>query len=421
MDEDFGFGGGGNVVETTPPIEEKTDLETGKVEVDGATNLDENGGNGGSTETKVDENDKGSSSTGGQEESTLEAGDSIELDGVTYTVNEAGDLVDEKGEVFKTKAELPDFLKDYATEETNEVPEINVEDIQKLVGIDVVDEKGKAIKFDNTPQGVSEYINSVLDLKREEYAQAGINKLVTDFPIVNDFLNYYIANGNSYEGFGELKDRSGIQIDENNEAQQIAIVREAWKEFGKKGSVDKYVNYLKDSGQLLDAAKDDLIALQQADEEVRKRNSEEAVRVQAEYDKQVEDYWKGVKTTIDNRKIAGYKIPETIIVNKNGKQISCTPNDFFKYVYEVDNDGFSQYQRELANETPADRMQDELLKAWLKFTGKSYDSLVEMAVAEKEAKKLRLTANKNKAAKTTIKITKAAKNNNSLNDENFGY
>lgn len=245
--------------------------------------------------------------------------------------------------------------------------------------------------------------------------------MVTDFPIVNDFLNYYIANGNSYEGFGELKDRSGIQIDENNEAQQIAIVREAWKEFGKKGSVDKYVNYLKDSGQLLDAAKDDLIALQQADEEVRKRNSEEAARVQAEYDKQVEDYWKGVKTTIDNRKIAGYKIPETIIVNKNGKQISCTPNDFFKYVYEVDNDGFSQYQRELANETPADRMQDELLKAWLKFTGKSYDSLVEMAVAEKEAKKLRLTANKNKAAKTTIKITKAAKNNNSLNDENFGY
>ena len=421
MDEDFGFGGGGNVVETTPPNEEKTDLETGKVGVDGATNLDENGGNDGSTETKVDENGNGSSSTGGQEESTLEAGDSIELDGVTYTVNEAGDLVDEKGEVFKTKAELPDFLKDYATEETNEVPEINVEDIQKLVGIDVVDEKGKAIKFDNTPQGVSEYINSVLDLKREEYAQAGINKLVTDFPIVNDFLNYYIANGNSYEGFGELKDRSGIQIDENNEAQQIAIVREAWKEFGKKGSVDKYVNYLKDSGQLLDAAKDDLIALQQADEEVRKRNSEEAARVQAEYDKQVEDYWKGVKTTIDNRKIAGYKIPETIIVNKNGKQISCTPNDFFKYVYEVDNDGFSQYQRELANETPADRMQDELLKAWLKFTGKSYDSLVEMAVAEKEAKKLRLTANKNKAAKTTIKITKAAKNNNSLNDENFGY
>lgn len=421
MDEDFGFGGGGNVVETTPPIEEKTNLETGKVEVDGTTNLDENGGNAGSTETKVDENGKGSSSTGGQEESTLEPGDSIELDGVTYTINKAGDLVDEKGEVFKTKAELPDFLKDYATEETNKVPEINVKDIQKLVGIDVVDEKGKAIKFDNTPQGVSEYINSVLDLKREEYAQAGINKLVTDFPIVNDFLNYYIANGNSYEGFGELKDRSGIQIDENNEAQQIAIVREAWKEFGKKGSVDKYVNYLKDSGQLLDAAKDDLIALQQADEEVRKRNSEEAARVQAEYDKQVEDYWKGVKTTIDNRKIAGYKIPETIIINKNGKQISCTPNDFFKYVYEVDNDGFSQYQRELANETPADRMQDELLKAWLKFTGKSYDSLVEMAVAEKEAKKLRLTANKNKAAKTTIKITKAAKNNNSLNDENFGY
>lgn len=336
MEDDFGFGGGGEIVEATPPIEEKTDLETGKVGVDGATNLDDDGSKGGSTKAKVDGGETDSSSTGGQEESTLDVGDSIELDGVTYTVNEAGDLVDEKGEVFKTKAELADFLKEYTTEDATEAPEINVADIQKLVGIDVVDEKGKAIKFENTPQGVSEYINSVLDLKREEYAQAGINKLVADYPIVNDFLNYYIANGNSYEGFGELKDRSGIQVDENNEAQQIAIVKEAWKEFGKKGSVDKYINYLKDSGQLVDAAKDDLIALQQLDEEVRKHHSEEAARVQAEYDKQVIDYWNGVKKTIDSRKIAGYKIPDTIIVNKNGKQISCTPNDFFKYVYEVD-------------------------------------------------------------------------------------
>ena len=54
----------------------------------------------------------------------MNEGDSIELDGVTYTVNEAGDLVDEKGEVFKTKAELPKFLEEYSTEDSNEVPEI---------------------------------------------------------------------------------------------------------------------------------------------------------------------------------------------------------------------------------------------------------------------------------------------------------
>lgn len=421
MDEDFGFGGGTEVGGTTTTQEEKTNLETGEVGIEGKTNID--GNNGGETKpAETNGNAKGETSpTGGQEESTLSAGDSIELDGVTYTVNENGDLVDEKGEVFKAKSEVEAFLKEYTTEETNEVPEINVTDIQKLVGVDVVDEKGKAISFDNTPEGVAEYVNSVLDLKKAEFAQAGINKLIEDYPVLNDFLNYYIANGNSYEGFGEMKDRSGIQIDEANEAQQIAIVREAWKEFGKRGNVDKYISYLKDSGQLLDVAKDDLAALQQADAEVREENAKAALKAQQEYEAQVAAYWKEVKSCVDKREIAGYKIPDVIILDRGGKQVSATPEDFFNYIYQVDEQGMSQYQRELANEAPADRMNDELLKAYLKYTGKSYNSLLEMAVANKEVKKLRLTANKNKSAKATIKITKAAKTNGNLDGENFGY
>lgn len=421
MNEDFGFGGGTEVGGTTTTHEEKTDLDTGNVGIEGKTNIDDNNGG----ETKNTETGDGSKTetppTGGQEESTLSAGDSIELDGVTYTVNENGDLVDEKGEVFKAKSEVEAFLKEYTTEDANEVPEINVADIQKLVGVDVVDEKGKAISFDNTPQGVAEYVNSVLDLKKAEFAQAGINKLIEDYPVLNDFLNYYIANGNSYEGFGEMKDRSGIQIDDTNESQQIAIVREAWKEFGKRGNVDKYIAYLKDSGQLLEVAKDDLAALQQADAEYREQNAQAALQAQQEYEAQVVAYWKEVKSCIDKREIAGYKIPDVIILDRGGKQVSATPDDFFNYVYQVDEQGMSQYQRELAKEAPAERMNDELLKAYLKYTGKSYNSLLEMAVANKEVKKLRLTANKNKSAKATIKITKAAKTNGNLDGENFGY
>lgn len=421
MDEDFGFGGSEQVVETTVNTEEKTNLETGNVEVEDKTNIDGNGSNENkTTETKAG-NSTESPSTGGQEESTLNEGDSIELDGVTYTVNQNGDLVNEKGEVFKTKAEVADFLKEYTTEEADTVPEINVADIQKLVGVDVVDENGKAVTFDSTPEGVAQYVNSVLELKKAEFAQAGINKLIEDYPVLNDFLNYYIANGNSYEGFGEMKDRSGIQIDETNEAQQIAIVREAWKEFGKRGNVDKYINYLKDSGQLIDAAKDDLAALQQADAELREENSRAALQAQQEYEAQVVAYWKDVKSCIDKREIAGYKIPDVIILDRGGKQVSATPDDFFNYVYQVDDNGMSQYQKELAKEAPAERMNDELLKAYLKYTGKSYNSLLEMAVADKEVKKLRLTANKNKSAKATIKITKAAKTNGNLDGENFGY
>ena len=126
MNEDFGFGGTQETVETTVNTEEKTDLDTGIVGQEGKTNLDNNQtGEETIVENKTGTN-KGSSSTGGQEESVLSEGDSIELDGVTYTVNEAGDLVDEKGEVFKTKAELPKFLEEYTTENANEVSEVNI-------------------------------------------------------------------------------------------------------------------------------------------------------------------------------------------------------------------------------------------------------------------------------------------------------
>ena len=152
--EDFGFGGTSDVVETTPPIEEKTDLETGEVGVEGKTNLDaeEKGSETKGANETGDNN--GTSSTGGQEESNLNVGDSVEVDGVNYTVNEDGALVDEKGEVFKTKEEVAELLKQYSTEEVGETSSINIEDIQKLIGINVEDENGKAVTFESTPSNV---------------------------------------------------------------------------------------------------------------------------------------------------------------------------------------------------------------------------------------------------------------------------
>lgn len=420
--EDFGFGGGTDDIVNNPNLEDKTDLDTGKVgngvgeNIDGTNGTDNN-------EPPTNPNTTGETNDNGAEETNeYEVGTVIEIDGSNYTIDEQGNLIDDKGTIFKAKEEVSDYLKSFEVQNPEEEPSINVSDIQQLVGVSVTDESGKAVEFENTPQGVASYINSVLEVKQNEFAQAGINKLFEDYPILNDFLAYYVANGNNYEGFGQLKDRSGIIIDEQNAAQQEAIVREAFKEFGRKGSVDKYITYLKDSGQLLDVAKDELAALQQADAEVRQRNSQEAIRRQQAYEEEVNNYWKGVKAAIDKREIAGYKIPETVIINRSGKQISVTPNDFFSYIYDQDNEGITRYQRELANETPEQRRDEEMLKAWLKYTGKSYDSLVEMAVAANEVKKLKLVAAKNKTSKATIKITKPTSKGGSVaSNETYGY
>lgn len=434
--DSFGFNGETSNVDVKP-TDDVTDLDTGKT-----GQLDANGnavdditgnGNGDSNSDDANKDKQTSSSTGGQTKDTknpddatanehdLEEGTIIEDGDNKYTVDKDGNLIDDKGNIFKAKNEVAAYLKEFEVEDTSNEDKIDVKSIQELVGISVTSEDGKPVTFDNTPQGVASYVQSVLDLKRDEFAKAGVNKLFEDYPVVSDFLNYYVANGNSFEGFGELRDRSGIEVDENNVSQQEAIVREAFKEFNRRGNVDKYIQYLKDSNELFNVAKEELEALQKADNDVREANAKEALRVKAEEEKQLVEFWNGVKECIDKRQIAGYRIPETVIIERNGKQISTTPEDFFNYVYQVDDKGLSRYENDLMKLSPAERRDEELLKAWLKYTGKGYDSLIEMAVSDKEAKKLKLTASQRKSTRGAIKITKPDSKNDVLKDERFGY
>lgn len=434
--DSFGFNGETSNVDVKP-TDDVTDLDTGKtgqLDANGNT-VDDITGNGNGDDNNGDANkDKQtSSSTGGQTKDTknpddvnanehdLEEGTVIEDGDNKYTVDKDGNLIDDKGNIFKAKNEVAAYLKEFEVEDTSNEDKIDVKSIQELVGVSVTSEDGKPVTFDNTPQGVASYVQSVLDLKRDEFAKAGVNKLFEDYPVVSDFLNYYVANGNSFEGFGELRDRSGIEVDENNVSQQEAIVREAFKEFNRRGNVDKYIQYLKDSNELFNVAKEELEALQKADNDVREANAKEALRVKAEEEKQLVEFWNGVKECIDKRQIAGYRIPETVIIERNGKQISTTPEDFFNYVYQVDDKGLSRYENDLMKLSPAERRDEELLKAWLKYTGKGYDSLIEMAVSDKEAKKLKLTASQRKSTRGAIKITKPDSKNDVLKDERFGY
>lgn len=346
----------------------------------------------------------------------LAEGTIVETEDGKYTVDKDGNLVDEKGTIFKEAKDVKEFLAQYEQQDDNK--ELTLANIQAAIGTEIVDENDKPIEFDNTPEGVAAYVEAVIDRQKDEIAMAGVNKLIETYPFVQDVINYYVANGGSLDGFGDIKDRSNITIDDNNVAQQEAIIREAHREFGRRDNVDKYVQYLKDSGQLLDTAKEALQAMIDSDKAQREQTAKEALAQQKAYEEQQMAYWKGVKDTIDSRKLAGYEIPETIILNKDGKKVATTPNDFFNYVYQVDEQGRSRYINDLAKLTPEQRRDDELLRAYLLYTGGSYADLVNMAIKEKEVKTLKLKAINN--AKRTMKVTPPTKKNN-VGSIDFGY
>lgn len=432
MEMDFGYGQNGSGVDTGSANGggdngQVTNLNTGKIDHDvnglPAENLDGQGGtanNSGKGTDDKNNGDNGNPNTNAnpdndgtkndnlnnednKNKTELAEGTVIEVGEEKYTVDANGNLVDKDNNIFKEAKDVDAWLKEFDKVEDKDDNEISISSIQDAVGVEITDDNDKPIEFENTTEGVKAYIDAVIETSKEEVQEAAINTLYQKYPILNDVLNYYIANGNSLEGFGQVPDRSGIVIDDTNEAQQEAIIRTAWSERGQKGDVESYIQYLKSSGILAATAREELKGLQEADAQYRKELAEEAERKEEERIKELQKYWNGVHDVIKTRKIAGYQIPETIIINRNGQRLSATPEDFFNYIYRVNDKGQSAYMEDLAKETPESRRDDEILRAYLKFVGGNYSNLIDMAINNKEVEKLRLKAKERK--KSSIKIT----------------
>lgn len=358
-----------------------------------------------SNNQEVNQENNNNSSTG-----ELSEGDTIEVDGVSYTVDASGNLVDDKGNIFKEAKDIADWLKTVDIEDNkDDSKNISISSIQEALGITVTDAEGKNIEFTDDAAGVKAYVDAVIDLKSKDIQEATVNKLYADNPLLKQFVDYIQLTGTA-KGFGDIPDRSGIRLDKENTDQLKAVILMAAREFGNKSLNENYINYLKDSGGLYDEAKAQLQALIEKDAAVRK---DIETRAQAQRDaeaKSVSDYWKKVNNVIDSRIIAGYKLPESFTKEVNGQKVIITPNDFYNYLSkatETDTDGnkVTGYQRDLNKLTDDEYLNRELLDAWLMFTGGTYKDLITMAVNEDKVRQLRVKSKEQRSVKT-VKVIK---------------
>lgn len=360
-----------------------------------------------------EENNNDNTSTG-----ELTVGDQIEYEGKIYTIVDNGDLVDEQGNVFKEAKDVPEFLENNdVTDEDEEVFDINA--LRDELDVNLTDDEGNTLEFDNTPAGVKEFINTVIDHKSKEIQEATLNRFYTTNPLVKQFVDYVELTGTP-RGFGEIPDRSGIKVEEDNEAQQIAIIKMAANEFGNKTINDSYINWLRENGNLYTYAKEQLDALVDKDKSIRKDiETKAAEQRQAEVER-LNEYWNSVHKVIESRVIGGYKIPENFTREINGKKVLCNSNDFFNFIsnasYE-DEDGnrMTGYTKALNELTDEEYLNRELLDAWLMFTGGTYKDLVDMAIKENEVRKLVVKAKQSRAAKT-VRVVKKQTGKQTIDD-----
>lgn len=374
-----------------------------------------NQGNSQGGESNNKENQDNHSSTG-----ELSEGDTIEFDGATYTVDASGNLIDNKGNIFKEAKDVSDWLKSVEIDDNKEGSSpLSISSIQEALGIVVTDAEGKNIEFTDDAAGVKAYVDAVIDLKSQDLQQAAVNKLYADNPLLKQFTDYVQLTGTA-KGFGEIPDRSGIQLDRNNEEQLKAVIRMAAMEFGNKSLNENYIKYLRDSGSLYDEAKLQLQALVEKDNAVRK-DIETRAQAQREAEaKSVSDYWNKVNNVINSRIIAGYKLPESFTKEVNGQKVIITPNDFYNYLSkatETDTEGnkVTGYQRDLNKLTDDEYLNRELLDAWLMFTGGTYKDLIAMAVNEDKVRQLRVKSKEQRSTKT-VKVIRKQNDKVNIND-----
>lgn len=348
----------------------------------------------------------GDSSTG---EVTLSEGDTVNVDGVDYTIDANGNAVDADGTVFRTAAELAELIAQNGSE-----PSV-LDQLQTRFGSDFKDEDGNPIVFDNNAEGIAAYVDTVVQSRIVEAQTAALNNLFETYPQVEQVINHLKLNG-TLEDFVEIPDRSNITVSKDNEEQQASFIREEWKLSGKKGDINKFIDYCKNAGILYDTAVESKEAV---DSIYESRLAEQKAQVEAKEAAAAAEekaYWDNVEKTISKGELLGYSIPEQIQCNKDGKKVMLSRKDFLKYVSTpVDSEGNTAYMLDEAKVDSNARMQDDLLKAFLKFTGGNYASLVGMAVNKHKVLSVR-TAAAQTTGKRTVIIN--SKGNNSKTVDN---
>ena len=348
----------------------------------------------------------GDSSTG---EVTLSEGDTVNVDGVDYTIDANGNAVDADGTIFRTAAELTELIAQNGSE-----PSV-LDQLQTRFGSDFKDEDGNPIVFDNNAEGIAAYVDTVVQSRIVEAQTAALNNLFETYPQVEQVINHLKLNG-TLEDFVEIPDRSSITVSKDNEEQQATFIREEWKLSGKKGDVNKFIDYCKNAGILYDTAVESKEAV---DSIYESRLAEQKAQVEAKEAAAAAEekaYWENVEKTISKGELLGYSIPEQIQCNRDGKKVMLSRKDFLKYVSTpVDSEGNTAYMLDEAKVDSNARMQDDLLKAFLKFTGGNYASLVGMAVNKHKVLSVR-TAAAQTTGKRTVIIN--SKGNNSKTVDN---
>ncbi len=269
----------------------------------------------------------------------------IEIDDVKYTINEEGAAVNDKGEIAFSKDELA---------EMEETPEdaINMEEVIKATAIEVYDNDGNPIKYDNNQEGIVKHTADVYNKGSHD----AVAELYEAFPEVQSLIRHIQAGGDP-NTFNQRSDYTKVKLNKENLEQLKNVIYQAQTSRGNRpDQIDKYFKALSagdtDNDNVYEEAEAELKYLQDNDKAFYKEQDKVIADQEILNKQQTNDYWgvavedgklkdlnkqDSIYNIIKSGKVKvgddTYTIPKQIRVVDNGKPTMYTRDDFFNWLF----------------------------------------------------------------------------------------
>lgn len=316
--------------------------------------------------------------------------ESVEIDGVAYTINDKGEAVDAEGKIVKTPDEVKAIIAEHGTQQPETIEEV-VAAANEGLGIDFKDEEGNPITFDiNTVEGMQARDQFIVDNLAEKLANDRLDEVFGSDP---DFESLYLhkRKHGSADGWSPTVDYSKITLLDSTadgaEDQYRDVIIKAEIAAGRDAEAAKqFAQYLIDDGKGEEAAKKALGGLQATEAariEAARIADQEAIEAR---NKEITEYWGGIESLINNGKVGDVTIPAFISVKQEDGSIKTVPRRvLYEYMSKPVKDGMSQDQIDARATTP----EQKIVNAYLRLTKTGTKDLVNQGVKQEKVKLIR--------------------------------
>lgn len=216
----------------------------------------------------------------------------IIIDDVEYKLDENGNALNEDGSVKFTKEEIEKMSSENEDDDNEGLKGDYLEEISKLTGIIIKDDKGKTMKFDSTIEGFAQRESAVKALGEREGFTKGFNEFLKQNPDIAALIDYKNRFG-TIEGYSANQDYSKLEIKDDNDFLADLIYKAEIQKGTSAERAKRLVEFAKMNNTLKEDATEALTWLKK-NQQAEVDRYQNALKEQAEQDRRKEIAFYGV-------------------------------------------------------------------------------------------------------------------------------